>query len=107
MNTNILKAGIVAFLGMWTKDAYDNTIDARNTSLEFVFKVLRLDAPTLGSRINSNVTIMPERTRGYWLITLHPSLLGKFLLEIATATGNISNSPLLFTVVPGNCLSKL
>ena len=83
MNTNILKAGIVASLGIWSKDSYDNTIDARNTSIEFVFKVLHMDALTMGSRINLNISIVPEKTKGYWSITMRPSLIGKFLLEVA------------------------
>ena len=101
MNTNILKAGIVASLGIWSKDSYDNTIDARNTSIEFVFKVLHMDALTMGSRINLNISIVPEKTKGYWSITMRPSLIGKFLLEVATTNGNISNSPISFTVIPG------
>ena len=101
MNTSVLKAGIVASLGIWSKDSYDNTIDARNTSSEFVFKVLHMDALTVGSRINLNMSIVPEKTKGYWSITMRPSLIGKFLLEVATTNGNISNSPISFSVIPG------
>lgn len=103
-NSSELRAGVMASLYLWTKDTFNNVINAtsrKNMKSEFLIQATFASSPMNDLGQDLNISIEPDEIRGYWLISFWPKLLGEFLLQVGTENGNFSNSPMLFTVDSG------
>ncbi|MCO5549394.1 hypothetical protein L7F22_002865 [Adiantum nelumboides] len=103
-NVSELRAGAMASLCLWTKDRFNNIINAssnQNMRDYFLLQVTYSSSPMKEVMQDLHISINPDKVRGCWLIELWPRLLGEFFLQVGTEDGSISNSPLAFTVDSG------
>ncbi|KAI5068455.1 hypothetical protein GOP47_0016800 [Adiantum capillus-veneris] len=103
-NVSELRAGAMASLYLWTKDTFNNIINAstqENMRDDFLLQVTYSSLPMSEVGQDLNISIDLDKIRGCWLITFWPKILGEFFLQVGTEDGNFSNSPLAFTVDSG------
>ena len=97
----IFRTGDMAIIHVLLKDDYNNSLSPISSMVNFsVMAARRNGVSDVFSECHLDFTV--QDAVNYKLITFWTNTTGIFRLQVGTQKMNISNSPLTFTVLPGN-----
>ncbi|KAJ7541186.1 hypothetical protein O6H91_10G049500 [Diphasiastrum complanatum] len=99
---NILFAGDQATIRIQLIDAYQNSVSLQNGRSDFFNFTVSVEGKVGNSKYIADISMVSEYgLTGYQQITFYPLKSGSFWLQIGDGADWLSNSPLSYTVFPG------